>query len=137
MAIAKHRVLDVGNCNPDHYQIRMMLERHFDVAIDRVMFVDEALEKMRQTQYDLVLFNRVIFEDGSDGLELVRRAKADPTIHAAPMMMVSNHPEAQAQAVAAGAVEGFGKASTFAPGTVPKLAWFLKQKAQKEAKHAS
>src|SRR5438477_10466115 len=95
------RVLDVGNCNPDHYQIRMMLERNFNVEIDRVMFVDEALERMRNTKYDLVLFNRLIFEDGSDGLDLVRKASADDTVLSAPMMMVSNYPDAQETAIEA------------------------------------
>ena len=124
---SKSQVLDVGNCTPDHHMIRMMLERHFDVEIDRVMFVDEALEKMRRTKYDLVLFNRLIFEDGGEGLELVRRAKADESIQLAPMMMISNYPEAQVAAVAAGAAEGFGKSKLFAPETVGKVGRYLKE----------
>src|SRR5438552_431392 len=104
MQAPRGRVLDVGNCNPDHHMIRMMLERYFRADIDRVMFVDEALELMRRTKYDLVLFNRLIFEDGSEGLELVHRAKADTTLQPAPLMMVSNYADAQKAAVMAGAV---------------------------------
>ena len=44
------RVLDVGNCDPDHAMIRSMLERHFEVEIDRVMFVAEAVDAMRRAR---------------------------------------------------------------------------------------
>jgi CheY-like chemotaxis protein len=118
-------VLDVGNCDPDHSAIRRMLEQHFDVRIERVMFVDEALEAMRRERFDLVLFNRLIFEDGSEGIELLRRAKADPILRDTPIMMVSNLAEAQAASVAAGGVEGFGKASLDAPRTRALLGPYL------------
>lgn len=102
-----------------------MLESNFHVAIDRVMHVDDALALMRQNQYALVLFNRLIFDSGAEGTELVRRAKADPALAAIPMMMISNYAEAQAAAVEAGAIEGFGKASLDAPGTIERLARYL------------
>lgn len=127
MSNAPSRLLDVGNCNPDHYQILMMLERHFDVAVDRVMFVDDALEKMRASRYDLVLFNRLVFEDSSEGLELVRRARSAGMEPLPPMMMVSNLPEAQDAAAAEGAVRGFGKAKVHDAGTVELLGRFLKR----------
>ncbi|GJQ26464.1 MAG: hypothetical protein HBSAPP02_14960 [Phycisphaerae bacterium] len=123
------RVLDVGNCDPDHGMIRGMLERNFRVAIDRVMFVDEAIEKMRSNQYDLVLFNRLIFEDGSEGIDLLHRAKSDPAVKRAPMMMISNFEKAQAKSVAAGGVMGFGKAVVDSPGTVALLSQYLLRKA--------
>lgn len=123
------RILDVGNCNPDHAMLRMILERHFNVTIDRVMFVAEALEHMRATQYALILFNRLIFEDGSEGLALVHQAKADPAIKTAPMMMISNYPEAQSAATAAGAVPGFGKSKLAKPETIELLSQYLPRKA--------
>lgn len=129
MAEKKSRVLDVGNCDPDHAMIRMILERHFDVAVDRVMFVDDALQRMRESKYDLVLFNRLIFEDQTEGLALVRKAKADPTVQAAPMMMISNFEDAQAAAVATGAVLGFGKARVAKAETVELLGQYLPKKA--------
>lgn len=102
-----------------------MLESHFDVAIDRVMHVDDALALMRQHQYALVLFNRLIFDSGAEGIELVRSAKADPALAATPMMMISNYAEAQAAAVQAGAIEGFGKAAIDAPATIARLSRYL------------
>jgi len=124
------RILDVGNCDPDHSMIRRMLIENFDVEIDRVMFVDEAVEKMRGGRYDLVLVNRLIFDDGSEGAELLRRAKADSALQAAPIMMISNFPEAQQASVAAGGVPGFGKNSIFDPATRDRLSQYLAAKAK-------
>lgn len=123
------RLLDVGNCDPDHGMIRRMLERHFDVRIDRVMFVDEAIDAMQQSRYDLVLVNRLIFDDSSPGIELHRRAKSDPTISDIPIMMISNFPEAQADSVAAGGISGFGKAAVDHSDTITKLAVILPRRA--------
>lgn len=122
------RVLDVGNCDPDHAMIRGMLTEHFDVDVDRVMFVEEAVGRMRERSYDLVLFNRLIFADGSDGSELLRRAQSDPALRQVPIMMISNYPEAQAGAVAAGGRPGFGKRAIRSPETVGLLAGYLPRK---------
>ena len=122
------KVLEVGNCDPDHAALRRMLTERFDVEIDRVMFVDEALTRLRANDYALVLFNRLIFADHSPGLELVHRAKADPAINGAPIMMISNFEEAQAQSVAAGAVPGFGKNALFEEDTTRLLAQYLPPK---------
>lgn len=119
------RLLDVGNCDPDHGMIRRMLERHFDVAIDRVMFVEEAVAAMTSEQYHLVLVNRLIFADSSPGIELHRRAKANPELAHIPIMLISNFPEAQAQSVSAGGVHGFGKAEVSHPDIIERLSKYL------------
>jgi len=67
--------------------------------------------------------------DHSDGLEIVRRLKADPQWAAVPVMLVSNYPEYQQQAIAAGAEPGFGKAELTSPATLEKLAKFLQAEA--------
>lgn len=119
------RVLDVGNCHPDHAMIRKMLERHFDVDIERVMFVDEALERMQSNAYQLVLFNRLIFEDGSDGIELLKQSRMDTASQHTPVMMISNFDFAQAASVSAGGVPGFGKDAIFEPQTIKLLSQYL------------
>ncbi len=126
--MASAKVLDVGNCDPDHGMIRQMLREHFDVNIDRVMFVEDALAKMRENGYDLVTFNRLIFEDGSEGIELLKKAKSDPALKALPIMMISNFDNAQAASVAAGGEPGFGKKSVFAATTVELLSKYLPRK---------
>jgi len=128
MPSAKAQVLDMGNCSPDHGMIRQMLTKHFDVDVDCVMFVDEALAKMREKNYSLILFNRLIFADGSPGIDLLQKAKADERLAATPMMMISNYPRAHQDAVAAGAEPGFGKAALFDPQTIALLSKYLPKK---------
>lgn len=118
------RVLDVGNCDPDHGAIRAMLTENFDVAIDRVMFVSEALAAMQQTAYSLVLVNRLIFADESPGAALLDALQKNAAPHP-PVMLVSNFPEAHADAVSRGGVSGFGKASLRSAETLRRLAQFL------------
>lgn len=123
--MAETWLLDVGNCDPDHGMIRGMLTKHFDVQIDRVMFVDDALKKMRERTYALVLFNRLVFADSSEGIELLRQAKADPALRSMPIMMISNYADAQQASVAAGGEPGFGKADAGSPKTVELLGKYL------------
>ncbi len=130
MSQQQPHVLDVGNCDPDHGMIRAMLIEHFDVQVDRVMFVGEALERMQRSDYALVLFNRLVFADGSGGLELVRRAKQDASLARIPVMMVSNYDDAQAASVAAGAEPGFGKMAIGSPQTLRLLARYLPSRAR-------
>jgi len=128
MAEERVWVLDVGNCDPDHGMIRRMLTEHFDVEIDRVMFVDEALDRMRNKPYALVLVNRLIFGDGSEGMALVRQAKADTALSKTPIMLISNFAKAQNAAVAEGTEHGFGKDALFQSETLGRLAPFLPEK---------
>lgn len=121
-------VLDVGNCDPDHAAIRRLLVSNFDAELDRVMFVDDALRRMSATTYDLVLVNRRIFADDSDGLALITAMKADPRLAGTPVLMISNYPEAQQRAIAAGAAPGFGKAALNAAATLEILARYLPRK---------
>lgn len=125
MASQGRRVLDVGNCDPDHGNVRRMLEGNFHAQIDRVMFVDEALARLGQGRYDLVMVNRVIFDDGSDGGELIRRMQTDG-YQDTPVMMISNYDDAQQKAQNDGAIRGFGKANIDAPQTIELLDKYLK-----------
>ena len=89
--------------------------------------MEEALAELRQQSFDLVLVNRIFDSDGSSGLEFIRRVKSDPTLSQVPIMLVSNYEESQAQAVAAGAVPGFGKASLGRPQMLERVGAFLAQ----------
>ena len=128
MAEAKARVLDVGQCRPDHSGIRGMLTGQFDVDVDQVMFVDEAIDQLAKQNYALVLVNRLIFDDGSDGSELIRQMKANDGMKGVPIMLISNYQDAQDRAVAEGAVPGFGKSELGDPESVTKLAAYLPEK---------
>ena len=110
-------ILDVGQCDPDHSQIRRMLHDAVGADVRRAHTIDDALSQAKTTVFDLILVNRILDRDGSEGLELVRRLKADEATSATPVMLVSNYADAQAAARAAGAVPGFGKNDVGSPVT--------------------
>ncbi len=103
------RVLDVGQCGPDHVAIRAYLTRHFDCVIEQADEARDALAKLKAGRFDLVLVNRKLDIDYSDGVDVIRALKADPQAAGVPVMLVTNYPEHQELAIAAGAIRGFGK----------------------------
>lgn len=118
------RIVDVGNCVPDHRAIRQFLERSFNAQVEQVDDADGALAALEARPADLVLVNRKLDQDGSDGLDVIRRLKADPRTADVPVMLVTNYAEYQDQAVSIGAVRGFGKLDLHKPDTVERLrAW--------------
>ncbi len=118
-------VLDVGQCRPDHATIRHLVESHFDARVTQSHNADDALAKLRAGRFDLVLVNRKLDADYTDGLEIIQQMKADPKLADIPVMLVSNFSEYQQEAVAAGAEPGFGKAQTDEPETHKRLEKFL------------
>lgn len=119
------QVLSVGQCGPDQAAINRFLKGNFDVAVTTVDTGPEAVDAIRKQTFDLVLLNRKLDIDYSDGLEILRVLKADPDLQTVPVMLVTNYPEYQAQAVAAGAEHGFGKQELGRSDTVRLLQPFL------------
>src|SRR5205085_10671959 len=76
------RVLDVGNCVPDHAAIRGMLETTFAAEVIQADGQDDALAVLRQEHVDLVLVNRKLDQDYSDGLEIIKQIKAEKALSA-------------------------------------------------------
>lgn len=102
-----------------------MLTTTFGATVDSADTLDEALSQVKTNSYDLVLVNRVLDLDGSPGLNLLVMLREEPTVQAPPVMLVSNYPDAQAAAIAAGAEPGFGKSSLHSPATVELLRSYL------------
>jgi DNA-binding NarL/FixJ family response regulator len=119
------RVLDVGNCVPDHSAIRAMLERTFGADVLQTHGPDDTLALLRHEPVDLVLVNRKLDQDYSDGLDIIKSIKADVKLSGLPCMIISNDPDQQQIAVAAGAEYGFGKKELYADPTRTRLAKFL------------
>jgi CheY-like chemotaxis protein len=115
-------VLDVGNCGPDHSAIKKMLTSNFDVQVIQAHNASDTLEKIRSQEFDLVLVNRKLDEDYSDGIEIIKLIKADPALSRTPVMLVSNLEEHQQLAVEIGALQGFGKLSLNSSETIARLA---------------
>ena len=114
------KVVLVGHCGPDTSYLRMAV-----MSADRsikVLAADDAdeLDALVRDGVDLVLFNRELGWgfDSAAGADVIRQYRTrQPNLK---MMLVSNYPEAQAAAVAAGALPGFGKREIGTP-RVPQL----------------
>jgi CheY-like chemotaxis protein len=116
-----HQILDVGNCGFDHENLQSMLARHFDARLTQAHGDVDALRLLSEHTFDLVLVNRKFDRDGGDGIELIRAIAGNPDLPSTPVMLLSNYPQYQQQALAAGAVMGFGKAQLDAPETIALL----------------
>ena len=102
-------VLDVGQCGFDHGSISRHLKATYGAEVTAADSAGQALVSLRAGEFDLVLVNRVFDGDGTPGLALIRSIKDDPELAGTPVMLVSNYPEAQAEAKQLGALPGFGK----------------------------
>jgi hypothetical protein len=98
----------IGHCGPDSYLMKSAVSRAVPGAT--ITSVDDQAGLKRHVHADAVLLINRVLEYGFDtdcGIELIRTlAQSEPR---PAMMLVSNLPEAQSQAQAAGARPGFGK----------------------------
>ncbi len=114
------KVVLVGHCGFDQASISRAVSAALPgIAIESAY--DTAGLNVHSGPDVLMLINRVLdgrFATGS-GVDLV----ADLSDGGTPplMMLISNYPDAQAKAVQAGALEGFGKNELGQPQTVRKL----------------
>ncbi len=109
------RVLSVGSCSSDDARLARVVAAETGSAFQAAFDPDEALEKIAKEDYSLILVNRVIDGDGSSGVDFIARARASGV--SVPLMLISDHADAQAAAVANGALPGFGKRGLFSPET--------------------
>ena len=123
-------VLLVGHCGFDSMQLRQTVQRIAgdDIDVSEASRADDVRNAGPDT---LLLINRQLgmgFGTGA-GVELIRELadKADPPA----MMLISNHADAQAQAVEAGGLPGFGKAELDDPETEKRLRQVLHENADK------
>src|SRR4051794_40412580 len=95
------KILAIGNCSHDHSRLAKWMEHHYRATVVSARHTEEAIERLRADRYDLVLVNRIFDEDGEEGLDAIRRMKADPEFAQTPVMLMSNFHEYQMQALAA------------------------------------
>lgn len=119
------KVLDVGQCNADNYRINEVLTEKFDVELHRAHSHDEAITMASSTSFDLILINRLLDADGSEGMAVLKSLQNTEATQSVPTMIVSNFEDAQTAAVAAGAVPGFGKSQLNNPATFELLGKYL------------
>jgi CheY-like chemotaxis protein len=118
------RILDVGQCGFDHAAIHDFIQHVVSSTVDAAGTPEETQKLMEMNRYHLVLINRILDRDGSSGIELIKQLRQIPDCP--PLMLVSNLPDAQAKAIAAGALQGFGKATIHLPQTAEHLREVLK-----------
>jgi CheY-like chemotaxis protein len=123
--MSTRRVLSVGQCAADNWSISRTLEQAFAVEVVPAATAAEALARLRQETFTLVLVNRILDRDGSSGLDLIRRVRVDEQLALLPIMLVSNYADAQRQAASAGAAPGFGKAELGTPEMLQRVGAFL------------
>jgi hypothetical protein len=109
------KVALVGHCGPDGSYLRLMVRKAHPEA--EVLMVDDESELKRALDegVELLLLNRELswgFHD-TMGVDLIKRIKDRK--FSVKMMLVSNYADAQAEAVAAGALPGFGKRELGSP----------------------
>jgi CheY-like chemotaxis protein len=115
------QVLDVGNCAPDHAALRQLIESNFDAVVVPADGLEDALAALRAQPFALVLVNRKLDRDYSDGMEVIRQIKSDARWTSLPVMLITNYAEYHDLAVAAGGVRGFGKAEMHTEQTMATL----------------
>ena len=109
------KVALVGHCGPDSSYLRIAVSR---AAKDvHVVMADDTREltELLSDGVDLLLLNRQLDFgfDEHEGVAVIRKLR--PHYPNLKMMLVSNYPEAQAAAVAEGALPGFGKRELNSP----------------------
>src|SRR5262245_47457833 len=119
------KVLSLGQCGADSYAITSVLHERFAAEVVDADTFAEARALLAEDDFALVLVNRVLDRDGSAGLSFIKELKTDPALATVPVMLVSNFADAQQQAVALGAVSGFGKAALRDQRTTDRLAPYL------------
>ena len=119
--MANKRILLVGHCRPDSSYLRMTVRTALGES--EIISADDnpTLYHALQQGVDLVLINRELGYgfDPQSGVEMIGvLLKEFPRLR---VMLISNYSDAQAAAVAVGAVPGIGKRDLGSPRAVQAL----------------
>ncbi|HEV3235452.1 MAG TPA: response regulator [Gemmataceae bacterium] len=109
------QILSIGQCAADHFRLAQTFKEHFAADVVGADNDVEAQQVLEQGKFDLILVNRVLDATGVSGLKVLSALRKEPASQAIPIMLVSNYPEAQMEAVELGAHRGFGKAALGQP----------------------
>jgi len=122
----KQMVISVGQCGYDNSRIRSLI-RSIDSTVeiketDSHQETMEVLASLGESTAALVLVNRVFDTDGASGMDLISQLKSKESEFAGiPVMLVSNYEKSQAEAIANGAIQGFGKSELQSVETRQKI----------------
>lgn len=119
-------IMSVGQCNPDHNGLANFLTKNFECNIIRINSTHEAITALQKQGVDLVLVNRKLDVDYTDGTILIEKMQKDTKLRQIPIMLISNYLESQEEAIRLGAVRGFGKSEYKSEETIKRVAEILK-----------
>ena len=102
-----------------------MIENNFDAKVVQAHEAEDALATLRNGGIDLVLVNRKLDRDYTDGIDIIQQIKADPELARTPCMLITNHADHQELAIQVGAEMGFGKLELDKPETRSRLSAIL------------
>jgi len=124
----------VGHCGPDSSYLRMTVMKAAGTGAQILMADDDSeLKDALEQGVDLILFNRELgygFQDKM-GVDAIKRLRGThPNLKT---MLVSNYADAQAAAVANGALPGFGKREIGSPRVIEILKGALETSAAQKA----
>ncbi len=114
-------VMLVGHCGPDAIMLKTVVQRTLPDANVELINDHDALDASLAGDV-VLLVNRELdgdFRTGTGGIDLIRHLTESATT--APMLLVSNFEDAQAEAEAAGAMPGFGKSDLYHDDTAQRL----------------
>ena len=117
----------VGHCGPDSSFLRIAVSKAERDAHVYMVDDDSSLKRVLDDGVDLLLLNRQLDYgfDEHEGVALIRKLRSKyPGVKT---MLVSNYPEAQAAAIAEGALPGFGKREIGTPRVNELLRGALRQ----------
>lgn len=118
-------VISVGQCGFDNSRIRSLLNSVNSSIVfltaDTGTELDQLLVKHKE-KVQLVLLNRVFDSDGTSGVAVIQQiTTSGASSLKPPMMLVSNYEASQAEAIAHGALPGFGKSALNSAETRQRL----------------
>lgn len=120
------KIMSVGQCNPDHNALANFLTKNFECNIIRIDSTEDAVTALQNQSVDLVLVNRKLDVDYTDGTILIEKMQKDSKLKQIPIMLISNYLESQEEAIRLGAVKGFGKLEYQSEETIKRVAETLK-----------
>lgn len=126
----------VGHCGPDSSYLRMTVMKAAGSGAQVLMADDDSeLKNVLEQGVDLILFNRELGYGFADkmGVDAIKRLRTqNPLIKT---MLVSNYADAQAAAVANGALPGFGKREIGSPRVIEVIRGALETGVSSPASH--
>ena len=117
-------VISVGQCGYDNSRLRSLIRSiDPDLIFQATDTTVETLNLMETSagQTALLLVNRVFDANGDSGLGLIQEITMLSQADRPPVMLVSNYEDAQASAIAHGALPGFGKSALANAETIDRI----------------